>query len=90
MLLVVFPSRYPKKYQPMTSSTNLGSGLIVGRTEQLKEQLLSTISVRLKSPKFVASPFFSILFTLSFNLPSGLGASGFLFFSFSPEIQFYY
>lgn len=63
---------------------------MVGRTEQLKEQLLSTISIRLKNPRFVASLFFGILFTLSFHLPSGLGASGFLAFSFSSEIQFYY
>lgn len=64
----------------------MGTGIAAGRTEQLKEQILSAISIRLKNPKFIANSFFSILFMLSFNLPSGLGASGFLFFSFSSEM----
>jgi len=58
--------------------------------EQPEGQMLSTSSIRLQAPDFMAGSFFSKLFVLPFDLPSGFRASGLLFFSFSSEVQFCY
>lgn len=63
-------------------------GFAAERTEQINQQMYSTLSIRLKNKNFMANYFFNVLIIITFNLPPGFRALGFQFYCISSEIYF--